>query len=384
MNDINKINKIKWWTPQIGTEEMKFIRQAFDNNFINEGELTTLFEQKLCQLLGCKHAVAVTSGTAAIFVALKGLGIGHEDEVIVPDITFIATANAVEMCGARPILVDVNPELATIDLNSFSGAITEKTKAVIPVHVSGRAADIEGIIKTIDNNDINGDIEIIEDAAEALMSKHNNRHLGTFGKAGCFSFSPNKTITTGQGGVVITNDDKLYVRLRELKDQGRPTRGTGGDDIHNVTGYNFKFTDLQAAVGLGQLNYLETRLERMKRNYRLYYDYLEDLDDISLFPFNIDERKGEGECPQWTDATIKDEKRNELDRYLRANGIECRKYWFPIHTQRPYRLPDDSFLNSTTLSPKAMWLPSAFSLSDSDIEIVCNHIRKFFNEKRDG
>lgn len=363
--------KIKWWQPQLGAQEQKFLKKVFDSNYPNEGELTTLFEQKICKLLGCKHAVAVTSGTAAIFLSLKALNIRHGDEVIVPDITFIATANAVQMCGAKPVIVDIDTKTMNMSHEAFSGAITEKTKAVIPVHVSGRAADMGAIMGIAKSNDI----PVVEDAAEALLSKYKGKYLGTFGKTGCFSFSPNKTITTGQGGIIVTNDDDLHIRLRELKDHGRPTRGTGGDDFHNVIGYNFKFTDLQAAVGLGQLTYLEPRIERMKRTHRLYVEELRGLDGISLFNFDLNE----GESPQWTDALV--ERRDELDKFLSANGIGCRRYWFPIHTQKPYKLPDDSFPNSTNLSPKAIWLPSAFTLSDKDIETVCNHIRNFLSRK---
>ncbi|MGB8216488.1 MAG: DegT/DnrJ/EryC1/StrS family aminotransferase [Candidatus Methanoperedens sp.] len=362
--------KIKWWQPQLGGEEQKFLKKVFDSNYPNEGELATLFEQKICGLLGCKHAVAVTSGTAAIFLSLKALGIRQGDEVIVPDITFIATANAVEMCGAKPVLVDVDPETMNMSPVAFESVITEKTKAVVPVHVSGRAADMEAIMGIAGSNDI----AVVEDAAEALMSKHKEKYLGTFGKAGCFSFSPNKTITTGQGGVIVTDDDEIHIHLRELKDHGRPTRGTGGDDFHNVIGYNFKFTDLQAAVGLGQLTYLEPRIERMKRTYRLYAKKLKGLDGISLFDFDIEN----GEIPQWTDALV--EKRNELAEHFVINGIGCRRYWFPLHTQKPYKLPDDSFPNSTCLSPKAIWLPSAFTLSDKDIETVCDQIWKFLSK----
>jgi perosamine synthetase len=363
--------KIPWWQPQLGGEEQKFLKKVFDSNYPNEGELATLFEQKICKLLGCKHAVAVTSGTAAIFLALKSVGIKHGDEVIVPDITFIATANAVQMCGAKPVLVDVDPETMNMSPAAFERAITDKTKAVVPVHVSGRAADMEAIMEIAGGKDI----PIVEDAAEALMSRHKGKHLGTFGKAGCFSFSPNKTITTGQGGIIVTDDDEFHIRLRELKDHGRPTRGTGGDDFHNVIGYNFKFTDLQAAVGLGQLTYLESRIERMKRTHRLYAKKLNGLDGISLFGFDIEN----GETPQWNDALV--ERRNELDEHLTAIGIGCRRYWFPIHTQKPYRLPDDRFPNSTGLSPKAIWLPSAFTLSDKDIETVCDLIWNFLSKK---
>lgn len=362
--------KIVWWEPQIGEEEYKLVKKALDNNFPNEGELTDLFEQKLIELLGCKHVVAVPNATSAMFLSLKALGIGHGDEVIVPDMTFISTANAVDMCGAKPILVDVDPKTLNIDPNAFSNAITKKTKAVIPVHVCGRAANMKSIMDVANENNIH----IVEDAAEAFMSKHKGKYLGTYGKFGCLSFSPHKTITTGQGGAIITNDDELYVRICELKDQGRPVRGTGGDDTHNVIGYNFKFTDLQAGVGLGQLTYLKSRIERMIRNYKLYAENLSGLDGISIFDFNIDE----GELPQWTDAII--ENRNELDNYLREKGIDCRKYWFALHTQGPYKLPDGNFPNSTNLAPKAIWLPSAFTLSDDDINTVCVHIKQFLKK----
>ena len=360
---VNK--RIDWWKPQIGKEEHRLIKKVLDNNFPNQGELTAQFEKKISKLLNCKHAVAVTSGTAAIFLALKAFNIGFGDEVIVPDITFIATANAVEMCGAKPVLVDIDSKTMNLSTNAFAKAITKKTKAVVPVHVSGRAADITAIMEIAKKNDL----YVVEDAAESFMSKHKGKYLGTFGETGCFSFSPHKTITTGQGGIVTTNDDEVHLRLRELKDQGRRERGTGGDDMHNVIGYNFKFTDLQAAVGLGQLTYLKSRIENMKKRHKLYAENLRGLKGISLFKFS------EEEVPQWTDAIV--EQRDKLNKYLARNGIICRRYWFPIHSQVPYKLPDTNFTNSTRMSPKSIWLSSSFTMSDSDVEFVCNHIRKF-------
>lgn len=365
------IEQIRWWQPQFGDKEQEFIKKVFDNNFPNEGELSASFEQKICDLLGCKYAVTTTSGTAALFLALKAIGIKYGDEVVIPDITFIATANAVEMCGAKPVLVDIDQATMNMSPDAFARAITKKTKAVIPVHVSGRAADMEAIMQISQNNRI----AIIEDSAEAFMSMHRGKYLGTFGIAGCFSFSPNKTITTGQGGMIVTDDGDLYIRLRELKDQGRPKRGTGGDDLHNVVGYNFKFTDLQAAVGLGQLTYLKSRMKRMKRIYQLYVKNLKGLEGISLFDVDINA----GELPQWTDALI--ECRDDLCTYLATHNIECRRYWLPVHTQVPYRLKNDNFPNSTKLSPKALWLPSAFTLSDNDINKVCAHIKTFLKKK---
>jgi len=360
--------KIPWWMPSFGRAEIKFINMAFRKNYLNEGELTSLFEKKISSLLGSKFALALTNGTSAIFLSLKALGIGPGDEVIVPDVTFIATANAVEMCGARPVLVDIDPATMNISCASFASAITSRTKAVIPVHVSGRPADMETIAAIAAKNNI----FVVEDAAEALMSKHKGRYLGTFGKTGCFSFSANKTISTGQGGMIVTDDAKIYSRLKELKDQGRPFRGTGGDDLHNSIGYNFKFTDLQAAVGLGQLADLKRRTARMRRNYQLYAESLANLKEAALFSFNI----AAGELPQWTDGLFK--QRPALDRYLASKNIDCRRYWFPIHQQRPYLLPDERFANSTRLSPSALWLPSAFTMTDKEIGLVAGQIKDFY------
>ena len=255
--------KIKWWEPEVGEEERNILFKVLDSNFLNDGDFTSRFEQMLADLLDCKHVVAVTNGTSALFLALAGCGVGPGDEVIVPDITFIATANAVVLSGAKPVLVDVDPNTLNIDPGKFEQAITPRTKAVIPVHISGRPADMPAILKIAENKGLS----VIEDAAEGLFSKMDGKFLGTFGKAGSLSFSPNKTITTGQGGAILSNDDNLGARLRELKDQGRPVRGTGGDDTHDRIGYNFKLTNLQAAVGIAQLSHLTTRTERMKQTY---------------------------------------------------------------------------------------------------------------------
>lgn len=360
--------KIPWWLPQVGSEqERKFINQALDNNFVNEGPLATQFEQEIAQLVGTKYAVATPNCTAAIFLSLKALGIGHGDEVLVPDLTFIATANAVDLTGARAVLVDVNPETLTISIDAVRKAITPRTKAIVPVHVTGRASDMDALLALATEHNLT----IVEDAAEALLSQYHGKFLGTIGKAGCFSFSPNKTITTGQGGMIVTNDTELHTKLRMLKDQGRPVRGTGGNDRHDVIGYNFKFTDLQAAVGLGQLSFLSQRIARMKRNYELYAKELMKLGGLTIFPSKT------GEVPQWTDAVI--ERRDELEAYLQTQNIDSRKYWFPLHQQLAYQLPDDNFPHSTFLSPKSLWLPSAFTLNDEDILRVCATIKKFFH-----
>jgi perosamine synthetase len=358
--------RIPFWAPEFGEDEKAALAEVVESGFLNDGEVTTQFEKDVAALLGCKHAVAVTSGTSAIFLALAAVGVGQGDEVIVPDVTFIASANAVVLAGAKPVLVDIDPGRLTLDPESTERAVTPRTKAIVPVHVSGRAADLGAIL---DIGKRHG-LAVIEDAAEAFMSKHQGRCLGTFGVAGCFSLSPNKTITTGQGGLVTTDDDELHVRLRELKDQGRPARGSGGDDVHNSVGFNFKFTNLQAAVGLAQLEHLSQRLERMGCIYRGYAEGLRGISGISVLPFCVKK----GEIPQWTDVLV--EQRDDLFDRLASRGIRCRRFWHPLHTQAPHRAPAERFPNSSRTIPHAMWLPSAFTLSESDVATVCREIRE--------
>jgi len=359
--------KIDFWVPQFGPEEKVRVADVIDSGFLNDGDVTTQFEREVAELLGCKHVVATTNGTSAIFLALAGVGIQAGDEVLVPDVTFIATANAVSLTGAKPVLVDVDPQNLTVNPAAAERAITPRTKAIVPVHVSGRAADIAAISEIAKRYGL----LVIEDAAEAFLSKHRGKCLGTFGSAGCFSLSPNKTITTGQGGLIATDDDRLHVRLRELKDQGRPARGTGGDDTHNSVGYNFKFTNLQAAIGLAQLKDLPRRADRMRKIYQGYRDGLRGVAGIAVIPFHIEE----GELPQWTDVLA--DQRDALYDHLASHGIRGRRFWHPLHTQAPYRRPRQEFPNSTRKIPHAMWLPSAFVLSDEEVAAVCAEIRSF-------
>ncbi len=362
--------KIPWWQPHIEKEDYRFVKSALDNNYVNEGPLAAQFEEEIKKLLGVKYAIATNNCTIAIFLALKAAGVSRGDEVIIPDITFIATANAVDLLGAIPVLVDVDPKTLTISPDAIERAITKKTRAIVPVHVTGRGADMKKILAIAKTHNLS----VVEDAAEALLSKHKGKFLGLWGDAGCFSFSPNKTISTGQGGIIVTNNKKIYDALRPLKDQGRPVRGNGGNDLHDTIGYNLKFTDLQAAVGLGQLTHLSKRIERMKRNYALYAKELKGIGDITVFPTQ------EGEVPQWTDIVT--DHRDALEEYLRAYNIDSRKYWYPIHRQLAYQKSDKNFPESTRMSPRSLWLPSAFTLTDKDILTVVAKIKEFYSTKK--
>jgi perosamine synthetase len=359
--------KIPWWMPEINGEEYSLVKQVLDANYTNQGPMTERFEKAIATRLGVKYVIATNSGTVALFLALKGLGVGVGDEVIVPDITYIASANAVTLTGARPVFVDVTGELM-VDPVAAEKAITSKTKAIMPVYVSGRSPDMRKILEIAKKNNL----FVVEDAAEAFCSKKDGKFLGTLGDAGAFSLSPNKTITSGQGGFVVTNDDVLYIRLRQLRNQGVEGKLSGGDDIHPTLGFNFKFTDLQAAVALGQMTSLSKRLERMKRTHDMYKRELTGIPGFSVFECDT----SKDEIPQWTDVIV--EKRNELDAYLREKGIDCRRFWFPMHDQPPYKGASGVFTNSSKLNPKALWLPSAFTMTDDDVMTVCREIKSFF------
>lgn len=348
--------------------ELDRIQAVLERNFLNDGPETAELEARIALLLGVRHAVCVTSGTAALFLALRASGVGPGDEVIVPDLTFIASANAVALTGATPVLVDIDTRRLTIDVAATAAAISERTRAIMPVHVSGRSAEMAGLARLARARHL----AIVEDAAEGFMSSGHGRLLGTHGAAGCYSFSPNKTVTAGQGGAIVTDDDELHRRLRELKDQGRRARGTGGDDAHPAVGFNFKFTDLQAAVLMAQLDALDGRLERQRAIQRVYREGLAGVAGIELLPFDLDG----GEVPQWTDALA--DRRNELVEHLERNGAGCRRFWHPIHTQAPYRAADERFPRTCATAPRAVWLPSAFTLSDHDVERVCELIRTFY------
>jgi len=361
-------NEVPWWKPESAGTELDKITDVINRDYLNEGDVTHLFEEKIATFCGTKYCIAVTSGTSAIYLSLMALGIGPGDEVIVPDMTFVATANAVTMTGAKVVLVDVDRETLTMCPKSLQDAISNSSKAIIPVHVSGRSGTLLEILSIAKNYNI----PVIEDAAEALGSKIGGSSLGSFGITGCFSLSPFKTISSGQGGLIVTDDKKLSIRLAELKDQGRPFRGTGGDDDHPALGFNFKYTNLQAAVGLAQLEEINFRLGKQRYIQEFYREKLGSLSDFTLLPFDI----SNGEVPLWTDAIASD--RNELVAYLEGKKIYTRRFWHPIHTNSYYLSDTKRFPISSELAYKAMWLPSAYQLTDEQLNYVSNEIIKFY------
>jgi len=362
--------RIEWFGPKVGELEQSRVAAVIASNYINDGPTTREFEKRVADMVGVRHCVAVTSCTVGLSLALMAVGIGPSDEVLIPDLTFIATANAVRMIGAEVKLIDVEPYRFTIDPEKVASAIGSRTKAIISVDVNGRGCDydqLEVICKQYG-------LKLVCDAAEGLGSHWHGRSLGAIGDAGCFSFSANKTISSGQGGMIATNSEDVYFRLRELKDQGRRHGGTGGDDLHPVMGFNFKYTSLQAAVGLAQLDQFDERVAHFAQRDSWYRDLLGDCPGVTFPPL----ANWKGELLQWTDVLCSN--RAAVQEALDARDIGTRAFWLPLHRQVPYRRNDQDFPVAIDVSARGLWLPSSFDLSRADVEEVAAVFRETMQE----
>jgi perosamine synthetase len=366
------MTSIPWWHPVLGDEEIEGVVAVMRSGYPNDGDVTDEFGARVAATCGVAHGIAVSSGTAAIACALIACGVGPGDEVLVPDLTFVATANAVKSTGATPVLVDVSRDHFGMDPEAARAAMTPRTKAVVPVHVNGRAGELEELVALARERAL----FVVEDAAEALGSQRHGTPLGSFGDAACFSFAASKIITTGQGGAVVTNDAELARRVRQTKDQGRAERGTGGADEHPVFGLNFKLTNVQAAIGLAQLEKLAERMAHLRRLRAWYAEELEGLDAAVRLPA-IDE--GGGEALAWVDALAED--RDGLVAHLEAAGISPRPFWHPVHAHAPYA-GAGHFPNADWVSSHGLWLPSALSLTRDDVATVGRSIRAFVSGVR--
>lgn len=356
---------LPWWEPRLGAAVRRAVAEVVDSAYINDGPVTRELERKIAEIAGVRHGVAVNSCTTGLALALMAAGVGPGDEVIVPDVTFVATANAVRLAGADVKLVDVEPSRLAIDVARAAQAISPRTKAILPVDVNGRAADYDGLEALCRERGL----VLVTDSAEGLGSRRGGRRVGSFGLAAGFSFSAHKLVFAGQGGVVVTDDDGLHGRLRELRDQGRRTPGTGGDDLHPVVGFNFKYPNLMAAVVLAQLADLDERLAHARARDGWYRELLAGCPGVT-FP---GEPAPEGEVALWADALFDD--RDRVQAALAAAKIGFRPFWFPLHRQRPYRASDNEFPNAIAISEKGLWLPSALSLTRVQAERVARVIR---------
>lgn len=360
---------IKWNEPRFDESDIKAVSAVLRDNYVNEGPKTRELEERLRDYLGVNHVVMVANGTAALFLALQAdsiiRGVSNY-EVIVPDMTMIATATSVNWAGGTPIPVDVRESNATINVERIRSRITDRTTAIIPVHALGRAADMS----TLESLAKEYKLTIIEDAAGALGSKNDKGYLGTQGKVGCFSLQSNKIITSGQGGFVVTNDEKYYEVMRRVRDFGRLSNK---DSIHEKIGYNLKFSDLAAALALSQFGKIEARKKLLSSQHLQYLDELSSLAGVQFFQVR------EGEISLWVDLLVRD--RDGLAEHLGSKQIGTRNYWPALHRNPPYHSQgtDCDFPVSSKLSDSGIWLPNGPAISSEEVHEVCESIKEFYS-----
>ncbi len=361
--------------PYIGMEEYEEIKSCFEDNWITEGPKAIEFSDKLLDLIGSKYGVFAPNGTLSLYLALRAMGIGPGDEVIVPDFTFIASANAVEMVGARPVFVDVNEHDLQIRIDDCDRVLTNKTKAIMPVHIYGFAANMDEIIAYAEEKSL----MIIEDAAQALGISWDGKGCGSFGDTGSFSFFADKTLTTGEGGFVTTDDEEIYNKLLYLRNQGRIHRGTFK---HPEIGYNFRMNDIQMAIGLAQLKKLPEIIEKKQNNYNLYREALADVEQVELIhPAD----QVEPYVPFRVVLRTKTDESKRLMGWMNMNGVEPRTFFYPLHLQPCFRIWEDderyasqNFEVAEHAYLHGVCLPSFAALTEDQILYTCDVIKEYF------
>ena len=356
--------------PWVGQEEYEALSSCFQINWITEGPKSEEFRLKILEITGAKYGVLAPNGTLALYLALRSAGIGPGDEVIVPDFTFMGSASSVEMAGARPVFVDVNRRNFQIDLSNADHLVTEKTRGIMPVHIYGTSADMDHVMEFARRHNL----LVVEDAAQALGVHWKGKHAGTFGKTGAFSFFADKTVTTAEGGMILTDDPAVYDRLLFMRNQGRKDRGSF---IHPEMGYNFRLTDLQAAVGLVQLSKLDRIIARKRELLKAYREALAGVSEITIF----EPEPGADWIP--FRFCIQSERASRLMEYMKTRGIETRTYFYPLHRQPAFAylitgLDDRDFPNSILGYEQGVCLPMFPTLTNEQLAHVCRSIHDFF------
>lgn len=367
-------------TPHMGSQELEFVKQAFDTNWIAPvGPHVDAFEQEFCQITGASYAAAVSSGTAALHLALQLVGVGPGDEVFCSTLTFAATANPIIYLGAKPVFIDsdriswnMNPELLqeALQKRAYFGKLP---KAVILVHLYGQSADIEPILQVCDQYNI----PLIEDAAEALGATYKGLSPGTFGRVGIYSFNGNKIITTSGGGMLVSDDDQLVMKAKFLATQARDP---APHYQHSEIGYNYRLSNVLAGIGRGQLQVLNQRVAARRRNFEIYQSALGDLPGIEFMP-----EANFGYSTRWLTAlTVATEAFGADREYIRLQlakqQIEARPVWKPLHLQPVFsececiggEVGEDLFV-------RGLCLPSGSNLTDEDLERVISVIKAIYS-----
>lgn len=353
--------------PNITQKEIDYVTDAVKSGWVSSlGKYINEFEEKFAKFCNTKYALTTSNGTTALHLILVSLGIKEGDEVIVPDLTFISTANAVNYTGAKVVLVDVEADTLCISPEAIKKAITPKTKAIIPVHLYGHPSDMEAINEIAKEHNL----FVIEDAAEAHGAEINGKRVGSMSKAAIFSFYGNKIMTSGEGGMITTDDEELYKKMAYLRDHGMSKERRYW---HTEVGFNYRMTNLQAALGVAQLDRIDELLDKKREIYEWYKEGLKDVPSIKLNT----QRDGYKNvfwmiCVEFDGYD--DTQRDEFMKKLKEKGIDSRPYFYPISDMPIYGQADTPITHQ--VYKKGINVPSYFDITKSDVDRVCKIIKE--------
>ena len=383
--DFFEDKKIKFpaYEPWISDEDKKIVKKTLTQSMLTLGPQLEKFENDFCKYSKAKYAVAVSNCTAALHLSLMALGIKKDDEVIIPDLTFVADANAILACNAKPVIVDINKENFFLSISNIKKNITKKTKVIIPVHIYGQVCNIEEILDVAKDNNL----KVIEDCAHAVGTFHKSKHVGTLGNTGCFSFYPTKNITTAEGGMVITNSEKIAEKVRQLRNHGmtKSLKSRYSSEypwIFDIKqpGYNYRLDEIRAALGITQLKRIKKINELRKKASSYYNKNLQNIPGIIL-PDMVNDKTHSYHL--YTIRVTKPYKlsRNQLFKKLKDNGIRTTVYWMPIHKYTAYRkfVKTSNILNTTKIYDEILALPLFPNISKKHQDAVIKVIKSVKN-----
>ncbi|MCY6370504.1 LegC family aminotransferase [Clostridium ganghwense] len=359
--------------PEIRGNEWKYVKDCIDTSWVSSvGSYVDLFEEKFAEYVNGQKAVVTMNGTAALQLALVTLGIGEEDEVIVPSMTFISPINTIKYVGATPVFCDCCRDTFVMDAEKIEELITPKTKVIMPVHIYGHPVDMDKVMEIAAKYNL----YVIEDATESLGSTYKGRMTGTIGHIGAYSFNGNKLITTGAGGMLVTNDLELGNRAKYLSNQTKTILDNKGC-YHEEMGYNFRMPNLLAAFGVAQLENIVEYIKAKRKNAAYYNELLKDIKGITL----SGEREWAENCYWLYSILVEDDyrlSRDELMAKLEEEGIQTRPFFMAVHEMPPYKECKHGNMSVTKeLCSRGINLPSSVSLTKEQIETVCNVIKKY-------
>jgi len=383
--DFFEDKKIKFpaYEPWISDEDKKIVKKTLTQSMLTLGPQLEKFENDFCKYSKAKYAVAVSNCTAALHLSLMALGIKKDDEVIIPDLTFVADANAILACNAKPVIVDINKENFFLSISNIKKNITKKTKAIIPVHIYGQVCNIEEILDVAKDNNL----KVIEDCAHAVGTFHKSKHVGTLGNTGCFSFYPTKNITTAEGGMVITNSEKIAEKVRHLRNHGmtKSLKSRYSSEypwIFDIKqpGYNYRLDEIRAALGITQLKRIKKINELRKKASSYYNKNLQNIPGIIL-PDMVNDKTHSYHLYTIRVTKLYKLSRNQLFKKLKDNGIRTTVYWMPIHKYTAYRkfVKTSNILNTTKIYDEILALPLFPNISKKHQDAVIKVIKSVKN-----